>query len=237
LEQGSTQQTKIAAYMLDNVERVAMHSVTQLAGEIGVSQPTLTRFSQALGFKKYSDLQETFQNLLLAELNLMDRLTLDLDERLSSYESSINIIPREIASLSEFAQNFPNQAFDRAVTRICQSNRVCALGVELSGIMAQRLSHYLRKVKKNIITIINGTSDDYEQLSDLNSKDVVLAISFYRYGNSTIDMVRFCKDRGVGIIAITDDPISPIASIADINIFVPVAYGAIFDSYCSVYCV
>ena len=51
-----------------------MHSVTQRAREIGVSLPTLTRFSQALGCNRYQEFQSAFQNLLLAELNMVDGL-------------------------------------------------------------------------------------------------------------------------------------------------------------------
>jgi DNA-binding MurR/RpiR family transcriptional regulator len=84
-------------------------------------------------------------------------------------------------------------------------------------------------------TITNGSSLSYGQLIHLNQKDVVVATSFYRYGTETIEMVKFCRDHGVSVIAITDVSASPIAA-ADIKIFLPVAYGTIFDSHCSVYC-
>ena len=54
-ERWSPQQIKIAVYVLDNIEKVAMYSVTHLTREIDVSQPTLTRFSQVLGFNKYQN--------------------------------------------------------------------------------------------------------------------------------------------------------------------------------------
>lgn len=75
----------------------------------------------------------------------------------------------------------------------------------------------------------------YDQLIHLNQKDVVVATSFYRYATENSEMVKFCRDHGVCVIAITDDSSSPIAA-ADIKIFLPAAYGTIFDSYCSVYC-
>ena len=39
-----------------------MYAVTQLARQIGVSQPTLTRFSQALRFNEYKKFQLAHQN-------------------------------------------------------------------------------------------------------------------------------------------------------------------------------
>lgn len=54
-EHGSPQQIKIAVYVFDNIEKIAIYLVTHLTREIDVSQPTLTRFSQALGFNKYQN--------------------------------------------------------------------------------------------------------------------------------------------------------------------------------------
>jgi len=82
-------------------------------------------------------------------------------------------------------------------------------------------------------TITIGSSLSYDQLIYLNQKDVLVATLFYRYATETIEMVKFRRDHGVCVIAITDDSSSPIAA-ADIKIFLPVAYGTIFDSHCAV---
>ena len=64
---------------------------------------------------------------------------------------------------------------------------------------------------------------------------MIVARSFYRHATETIEMVKFCRDHGVCVIAVTDDFSSPIAA-ADIKIFIPVASGTVFDSHCCVYC-
>lgn len=60
-ERGSPQQIKISACVLDNIEKVAMYSVTHPAREIGVSPPTRTRFSQAFEFTKNHEFQGAVQ--------------------------------------------------------------------------------------------------------------------------------------------------------------------------------
>jgi DNA-binding MurR/RpiR family transcriptional regulator len=234
--QATRQQLNIAAYLLDNHQKAALLSVTQLAKEIGVSQPTLTRFVQALGFSKYQLFQEVFQELLLAELTSAGRFALGLDSKRSICYGPSDIITREIRTLTDFARAFPQKDLDQAVAKISQSDRVYIMGTGSSAALAQHFGYFLSKVKTNIFTVTNGSTNDYGRLMHLNSKDVVVAISFYRYGRETIEMVQFCHDRGVGLIAITDDAASPIATLAESTIFVPVTYGPLFDSLCSVFC-
>ena len=68
----------------------------------------------------------------------------------------------------------------------------------------------------------NGSSLSYDQLISLNQKNMIVATSSYRYATETIEVVKFCRDHGVCIIAVTDDFSSPIAAV-DIKIFIPVA--------------
>ena len=52
----SPKQARIASYLIENYEKAAFLTATQLAKEIGVSQPTVIRFSQFLGYSNYSSL-------------------------------------------------------------------------------------------------------------------------------------------------------------------------------------
>jgi len=234
--QATPQQLKIAAYLLDNHQKAALLSVTQLAKEIEVSQPSLTRFAQAIGFFKYRQFQEAFQELLMAELSNAGRFTLGLDIKRSRHYGPSNIINREIESLTDFSHNFPQKEFDQAVAKVCDSDQVYIMGTRESASMAESLGYYLKKVKKNIFTVTTGSTTDYDCLNQLKNTDLVVAISFYRYGRETIEMVQFCHDRDISLVAITDDPVSPMAPLAEITIYIPVTHGPIFDSYCSAFC-
>jgi DNA-binding MurR/RpiR family transcriptional regulator len=61
LDRLSPQQSKIAHFLLNNHHKVAFLTGTQLASKIGVSQPTMIGFAQALGFPKYHLFTEAFQ--------------------------------------------------------------------------------------------------------------------------------------------------------------------------------
>ena len=55
----------------------------------------------------------------------------------------------------------------------------------------------------------------FEQILRVTSDDVVIGISFPRYSSRTIKALRFAKDRGATVVAITDSKFSPLSEHAN----------------------
>ena len=230
------QQARIANYLLNHHDKVAFLTATQLAREIGVSQPTVIRFAQLLGFPKFHLFVEAFQRLLRAELTSADRFNLSLLSDRPAFEGSSNIILREIKTLTQFARTFPQDAFDKVVKDICQSRSVSVLGTRGSASLAQYLAYFLGKVKGNVFACTNGSTNDFDRLLQLQSGDLVVALAFPRYPRESVEMIRFCHKRNLRCIGITDKPESPLTAFCDTNLIIPITFSTIFDSYCSVLC-
>src|SRR4051812_124430 len=58
-------QRRVAAHVGGHGSRVAFHSSVELAEQVGVSQPSVTRLAAALGFSGFSELQRTIQDIVL----------------------------------------------------------------------------------------------------------------------------------------------------------------------------
>jgi DNA-binding MurR/RpiR family transcriptional regulator len=54
----------------------------------------------------------------------------------------------------------------------------------------------------------------FEQIVRAGKDDVVIGISFPRYSKRTISAMKFVKDQGATVVAITDSMKSPLANIA-----------------------
>jgi DNA-binding MurR/RpiR family transcriptional regulator len=236
LSTGSPQKNRISDYLIKNKEKAAMMSATQLAGEIGVSQPTLTRFVQDLGFSKFQVFQGAFQDLLLSDLTVAERFNLKAAAPPYGISGITKTLINEIKSLTLFLHNFPEEQFNQAAQKILKSERVCIVGTSIMGVTARHLWYYLSRVKKNISIVTTNSYEDYEKLLQFGPKDTVIAISTYRYSRETIELVNFVKKRDVSIVAITDSPASPISRAAQVCISVPISHGAIFDSCCAMFC-
>ena len=232
----SPQQAKVAAYFLENYKKAAFLTATQLAREIGVSQPTVIRFSQSFGFTQYSRFLEAVQDILKAELTSIERLRLSIDESEDANAEQLSIISKEIRTLDRLANTLSQNLLKKLIKQICTSNKIVIVGTRGSGSLAQYFSYYLDKVKRNVTSISNGSTQVYDQLMHMGKDALIIAIAFPRYPRETIDIVRFCKNRGIPVAGITDKTDSPLAELSDIPLVIPITFSTIHDSFSSVLC-
>jgi DNA-binding MurR/RpiR family transcriptional regulator len=230
------QHLKIANYLLSHHQIAAFLSSAQLAKEAGVSQPTIIRFSRLLGFPRYQNFLEAFQDLIRAALSTADRLDLSFGKRESVSERTPNIILAEIRSLTNFARSFPWAGFDKAVNQILRGNSVYIVATRGEVPMAQHLYYFLKKVRRNVHVITDGSTSQYDRLLSLQEKDLVIAIAFPRYPRETMDIALYCNKRGINILAITDQIDSPLVPLSNHSLIVPVTLSTIFGSHCSLWC-
>lgn len=232
----SPHHSKIAAYIVNNYEKAAFFTATQLAKEVGVSQPTIIRFSQFLGFSTYGKFLDSIQLLLKAEITSTQRLKLSLGEMNEPGSSEFDIIYKEIQSLEKLAITFPQKQFNKLVEQISHSNKVFIVGTRGSAAFAQHFAYFLGKVKQNVTAICCGSTSAYDQLLHLKKNDLIVAMAFPRYPRETIEIVHFCREKKRKIAGITDKIDSPLAKLSDTAIVIPITFTTIFDSYCSLIC-
>ncbi len=230
------QQTKIASYLLTNRDKVAFLSTTQIAAEIGVSQPTVIRFTQSLGFSSYRLFMNAFQKLIKQELTSTERLNLSLHTKKSINAENFETISQEMDTLDLLSKSFPQQEFIELVKSICESRRVFIVGTRGSAALAQFFCYFLSKVKKKVLSVTSGSSSIYDLMVDLNKDDIVIGIAFPRYPRETSEVLNFCSNRGAKVVGITDKRESPLVKIANLALIIPVTFSTIFDSYSSSLC-
>ncbi len=232
----SNQQARIAAYLMAHHKEAAFMSATQLAQQIGVSQPTVIRFSQFLGFSHYSFFLEELQTLLKAELTSYERLQLSLGQKNADQSGLFDIVLREMQTLEKLLKYFPQQSYEKLVERICACRKVVIVGTRGSASLAQYFSYFLGKVKKNVSAISCGATKSYDYFLDSTRDDLVVCIAFPRYPRETIEIIEYCRDRNLRTAGITDKIDSPLAKLVDMAVVIPITFTTIFDSYCSAFC-
>ena len=82
--------------------------------------------------------------------------------------------------------------------------------------MANFLGYYFELIFENVRVIsTTGKAQIYEKLFRIDKNDVMIGISFPRYSSSAVQAMRFAKDAGASVIAITDSLSSPLVEPAD----------------------
>jgi DNA-binding MurR/RpiR family transcriptional regulator len=184
---------------------------------VGVSESTVVRFANTLGYEGYRDLQKELQDLIKNKLTTVQRISLndDFSDRQNSLKK---ILKKDIESINKIIDEIDYDAFEKAADEIRKARIVYVLGLRSSSFLAEYLGFYLNFIIDNVKVVNLGPNDIFEQLMKVTDKDLVIVISYPRYSKRTLEALRYVKERNCDIISITDSLISPAAQISDITL-------------------
>lgn len=208
-------QKRIADFIVSNYDKAAFMTACKLGEHAKVSESTVVRFADSLGFDGYPRLQKALQEMIRNKLTTVQRIELaasDMDDNAILH----TVLKADMHNIRMTIDTIDESQFEQAVESLFQANKVYILGLRSSAPLTQFLGYYLNFVLQNVHVCTFGVSDIFEQLAPATDKDVVIGISFPRYSTRTLEGVAFAKKRGVKVIAITDSNSSKIAGYADI---------------------
>ena len=223
-------QKRIAAYILENYDKAAFMTASRLGKLAGVSESTVVRFASELGYDGYPSMQRALQDMIRSRLTSTQRIQAAGD-LFSGQDVLPAVIQSDIDKLRQMISH-PNQSeFDRVVDKIVAGRHIYILGVRSFSFVAGYLHFYMHLLTENVTLIqSNAAGEMFEQMLRMGPGDVMIAISFPRYSRVTINTVKFARDRGAGIIAITDNELSPVYRLSDAALLAPCEMISFVDS-------
>jgi len=207
-------QRKVADYIIQHPSEVAFLTVEQLARQVGTSTTTVMRLTFNLGYTGYSEFQKGLQTILRNRTAPHTRLETNLkhmdDNNLWGYTVSQHL--KQIENVMELISR---EHLDTIIEEIFVSNRIFCTSVRSGLPVGQYLTHGLNRSLGNSKLVNADTSDWIDDVINMYSTDLIIATSFPRYAKRIIEFVKTAKERGVKIIAITDNYSAPIVEHAD----------------------
>jgi DNA-binding MurR/RpiR family transcriptional regulator len=212
--------TQIAAYALEQPDEIAFGTVSSIAAAAEVQPSALVRFSQAMGYQGFSDMQEVFRARLRDRIpNYGERLR-QLREHAEEASKPALIFQgfceASAKSLAGLAEKLDPGILDRAVKRLAAARTIYLLGLRRSYPIASYMAYAFGKLGVRAILVDGVGGLAAEQITFAGGEDAVLAISFAPYATETVQLAREANARGVPLVAITDSPFSPLAQSAEI---------------------
>ena len=199
--------------LLSDTRYGAVVSAPQLAEAIGVSESTITRAAQSLGFTGFPDLQRHLRARFVAPVQ--DRL-LPIEPGAAETESLARHVMLDDADrIREMAEDLTPEDIEAVVEALVGARRVLVFGERGSHGLALMLSMGLRLVLPDARLLNQEAGDLPDQLLGLERGDVVVAVSFRRVDRMTVDVLRHARSTGATTIALTDHRSSPAARAAD----------------------
>ena len=206
-------QKRIADFILKNYDKAAYMTALRLGDSVGVSESTVVRFAMDLGYPGYPQLQKALQDLVRNRLTTLQRMEMTSDMSRSMVLRTV--LRADMSNLRQTIDSVNAEEFEQVVDEVYNARRVYILGARSSAPLAQFMGYYLNFLLDNVVVVTSGINDIMEQLVHIEENDVLIGISFPRYSKRTIEGVRFAKDKGARIVAITDSGASPLNEFAD----------------------
>ncbi len=206
----------VADTVLAEPAAVAELSTAALAARAGVSQASVTRFAQALGLASH-------QQLRIAVATQLGRATApgwstDLGPVITDDDTVGRVVTvvanADIRAITQTVEQLDLEALDRAARALAAAGRIDVYGVGGSSTTAAELEMRLFRIGAQVRAWpeIHGAATSAALLTD---QDVAVAISHSGTTAEVLEPIELARDRGATTIAITSDPRSPLATVAD----------------------
>lgn len=212
--------TQVAEYALNNPDDVAFGTAASIAAKAQVQPSTLVRFSQALGYQGFSDLQDVFRSRLRDQV-------LGYDERMAQLREHGDASPRasmilegfaeaSVRSISQLTNRHDPAVFEKALDVLEGARTIYLIGLRRSFPVTSYMAYGMGKlgIRTILIDAVAGLAS--EQAGFAGPEDAAIAISFTPYASETVALTAQVREAGARVVAFTDSIFSPLASQADV---------------------
>lgn len=198
---------RIAEAVLAEPTLLAFGTVSDLAGRVGTSRPSIVRFATKLGFDGYTQLQQQIRSDLSRHLaRPSERIRSDGDK----------IVPARTAINDAISSVFDALEGDRLAKLtepLVRGEKVWILSGESSLAGAHALHSGLSMVRPGVRLVEEHSLGS--DLSDASADDTAVVFDFYRYRREVATATGILASAGATVVAITDSPLSPLVELAD----------------------
>lgn len=211
----SKSQKIIADFITNYYDKAAFMTAASLANATSVSESTVVRFANKIGYEGYRDLQNDLKDLIKSKLTTVQRLNLANSDYTNYTDLISRFMQKDMDNIKKAINEMDINAFHSAIESILNAENIYIVGLRSSSFLAGYLAFYLNFLFNNIKVVNTGANDISEQLLKITSKDAVIVITYPRYSKRIIDVLEYSKEKGTKIITITDSMHSPAANKAD----------------------
>ena len=208
-------QRKIAEYISKNYDKAAYMTASKLGNIVNVSESTVVRFANELGYDGYPEMQKAMQDFIRTKLTSFQRIEVT-NKLIGDGDLLEKVLTSDIEKIKHTCEQIDRNSFNQAVNAIVNARRIYIIGVRSSATLAAFLDHNFNMIFEDVRMLrATSGSEMFEHLFTIGPEDVLIAISFPRYSKNISNAVEFAKNAGANIIALTDTVNSPIAAGAD----------------------
>jgi DNA-binding MurR/RpiR family transcriptional regulator len=215
-EEFSRSQKDVARYIVDHLDEAAFQTAEELARRANTSSSTVVRFSQALGFEGYPELQQAAIEEYRSREPGTDTTAPLFDFDHSEFEASL---AADHANIEETVRNLTREQVEACVTALAGSSRVMIVGLDQLAFFASYLRHLLALLDIRAEVVASPRQDSITRLSRVDEDALVIAFSAGRAHPIVVRALKLARHRGAQTMSITDATLSDVGEHSDLTLY------------------
>lgn len=223
-------QKRLSDFISDHYDKAVFMTAAKLGAEVGVSESTTVRFATQLGYDGFPEFHRALEELVRNKLNSIQRLEVTYG-RIPQEKILDSVLHSDIDKIKMTLEQTDRDSFRLAVDTILHAKTIYVVGIRSCAPLAQFLSFYLNLIFDDVRLLHTSSSSEiFEQMIRINSKDVIIGISFPRYSMRTLKAMEFANNRNAKVITLTDSIHSPMNLYSSCNLLARSDMASIVDS-------
>ena len=215
----SRSQKDVAQYIVDHLDEAAFQTAEELARRASTSSSTVVRFSQALGFEGFPELQQAARdeyrrrgpanNDTVAAAPLFS-----LDQ--TEFEAAL---AADHVNVEDTAHKLARSDVEAAVDAISSAEKVLIAGTDQMAFFASYLRHLLMLLDLRAEIVASPSQEALGRLSRIDTETLVIGLSAGRPHPLITRTMKLARHRKAPTLAITDATLSEVARLARIRLY------------------
>jgi DNA-binding MurR/RpiR family transcriptional regulator len=222
----SRSQKDVAQYIVDHLDEAAFQTAEELARRANTSSSTVVRFSQALGFEGFPELQQAARDEYRrrvsgggsgaggSEMLVAAAPLFSLDH--TEFEAAL---AADHVNVEDTAHKLSRSDVEAAVDAIVSAEKVLIAGTDQMAFFASYLRHLLMLLDVRAEIVASPSQEALGRLSRIDEQTLVIGLSAGRPHPLITRTMKLARHRRAKTLAITDATLSEVARLARIRLY------------------
>jgi|YNPBryBLVA2012_1023415.scaffolds.fasta_scaffold00952_2 DNA-binding MurR/RpiR family transcriptional regulator len=208
---------RLGEFILNHELDAAFMTATELAQALDVDAATVVRFSQTIGYSGYRELSHEVQRIVKGDLTAayasFPEAQTDAERLRALVENERHNMEMAIAQLTDKAAE--------VVELIARAGHVWVVGDATAAPLASLFADLLRTAGINAMALDANPATAAREALNWGANDLVIGLGVEGTGLDTAAVLRFAKEKGCEIVALSTSPVAPPVQVAERVIICP----------------
>jgi DNA-binding MurR/RpiR family transcriptional regulator len=219
----SRSQKDVAQYIVDHLDEAAFQTAEELARRANTSSSTVVRFSQALGFEGFPELQaaarEEYRRVNAkpptngaAAGASAPLFSLDQNE----FEAALTA---DHVNVEDTARKVSRSSVEALIEAIVDAEKVLVAGTDQMAFFASYMRHLLMLLDLRVDVVASPSQEALSRLGRIDEGTLVIGLSAGRPHPLVVRAMKLARHRKARTAAITDATLSEVAKLGQITLY------------------